>query len=204
MINIRLEQENDFSEVENLTRDAFWNVYRPGCMEHFVLHNMRSSDCFVKELDYVLELDGKIIGNIVYATSNVTSDCGEENEVLIFGPVSVRPDFQKKGYGEKLINFTIEKAKTLGYSAIIITGNPDYYKKYGFVSCDKYGIYYDGLSKDEPAPFFMIKVLDEDKVKKIKGVYKDPDVYNVDEKDLELFDQMFPEKVKEVNNSQLV
>ncbi len=203
-INIRLEKENDFFEVENLTREAFWNVYRPGCLEHLVVHNLRQSDCYVKDLDYVLETDGKIIANIVYAVSNVTDDSGVNREVLIFGPISVLPEYQKKGYGEKLISFTVKKAKDLGYAAIIITGNPEYYKKYGFIPCSDYGIYYDGLPKSEPAPFFMIKVLDEEKSKNIKGVYKDPDCYNVNEKELELFDKQFPVKAKEIRDGQLV
>lgn len=202
-MNIRLEKESDFFKVENLTREAFWNVYRPGCTEHLVVHNLRQSDCFVKDLDYVVETDGEIIAHIVYALSNVTDDSGVQRKVLIFGPVSVLPQYQRKGYGEKLIRFTMEKAKDLGYAAIIITGNPEYYKKYGFMPCSDYGIYYEGLPKSEPAPFFMIKVLDEEKAKSIKGVYKDPDCYAVGENELELFDKQFPEKVKEVKEDQL-
>lgn len=202
---IRLENEKDYYEVENLTREAFWNVYRPGCFEHFVIHKLRNEKYFVKELDFVLENDGKIIANIVYAKGKIKTDDGEEREVLLFGPVSVLPSFQKQGYGQKLIEFSIEKAKRLGYEAIVITGNPDYYKKYGFESCSKYGIYYDGMDKMEEAPFFMIKILDESKIKGLSGVYTDPDCYlQIDEKELEEFDKLFSFKKKEKLLGQLV
>lgn len=200
---IRKETEKDYFEVENLTREAFWNVYRPGCTEHLVLHNLRNDKCFVKDLDYVIEKDGKIIANIVYALAKIV-DGESEKEVLIFGPVSVSPEYQKQGYGEKIINFTLEKAKDLGYPAVIITGSPDYYGRFGFESCSSYGIYYEGLPKDNPAPFFMIKILDENKAKLLKGVYADPSCYTVDEKALEKFDGQFPPKIKEVKEGQLL
>lgn len=199
---IRLEEEKDYYEVENLTREAFWNLYRPGCFEHFVVHKLRNDKSFVKELDYVIEEDGKIVANIVYAKSNLILENGNKKEVLIFGPVSVLPDYQKKGYGEKIISFTIEKAKELGYNVILITGNPEYYKKYGFESASKYGIYYEGMENEE-APFFMIKVLDDRKINGLKGIYSDPSCYNVDEKELEEFDKLFPNKVKEKRKGQL-
>ena len=201
---IRPEEEKDYFEVENLTREAFWNVYRPGCFEHLVIHNLRKDKCFVKELDYVIELDGKIIANIVYAIGKLKSDDGTSKDILLFGPVSVLPEYQKKGYGEALINYTMNKAKDLKYGAIVITGNPDYYKKYGFESCSKYGIYYEGTDKTEEAPFFMINVLDNSKMTELKGVYSDPDCYiTVDEKELEKFDRLFPEKIKEKREGQL-
>lgn len=179
---IRLEEEKDYFEVEQLTREAFWNVYREGCFEHLIIHNLRKSKSFVKELDYCIEVKNKIIANIVYAKGNLKLENGKIREILIFGPVSVLPEYQKKGYGKKLINYTIEKAKKLGYDAIVITGNPKYYKKFGFESCYKYKIYYEGLDKNEEAPFFMIKILNDNNVKNLKGIYSDPDCYRVDEK----------------------
>lgn len=202
-MNIRLENEKDYYEVENLTREAFWNIYRPGCFEHFVIHKLRQDESFVKELDYVLEEDGKIIANIVYAKGNLKLEDGTITGILLFGPVSVLPEYQKKGYGEKIINYTMEKAKEQGYAAIVITGNPNYYKKYGFESCSKYEIYYEGMDKDEEAPFFMIKILDENKAKNLKGIYSDPNCYNVDENELAEFDKKFPTKVKEKREGQL-
>ena len=200
---IRLEEEKDYFETENLTREAFWNVYREGCFEHLIIHNLRKDKSFVKELDYCIEIDNKIIANIVYAKGKLKLENGNIREILIFGPVSVLPEYQKKGYGEKLINYTIEKAKELGFDAIVITGNPNYYKKFGFESCSKYKIYYEGLDKNEEAPFFMIKILNDNNIENLKGIYSDPDCYKADEKELEEFDKKFPFKIKEKIEGQI-
>ena len=189
--------------MEKLTREAFWNLYREGCFEHLIIHNLRKSKSFVKELDYCIEIDNKIIANIVYAKGKLKLENGDIREILIFGPVSVLPEYQKKGYGEKLINYTIEKAKKLGYDAIVITGNPKYYKKFGFESCSKYKIHYEGLDKNEEAPFFMIKILNDNNIENLKGIYSDPDCYKVDEKELEEFDKKFPFKIKEKIEGQI-
>lgn len=200
-MKIRLEDEKDYYEVENLTREAFWNVYRPGCFEHLVIHKLRNDSSFVKELDYVIEEDSKIVANIVYAKGNLKQDNGDVIDTLIFGPVSVLPEYQKKGYGKKIINYTLKLAKELGYPYVLITGNPDYYKKYGFESSSKYEIYYEGMNKEDEAPFFMIKVLDKSRL--TKGIYSDPSVYNIDEKELEEFDKNFPKKIREKREGQL-
>ena len=200
---IRLEEEKDYFETENLTREAFWNVYREGCFEHLIIHNLRKDKSFVKELDYCIEIDNKIIANIVYAKGKLKLENGNIREILIFGPVSVLSKYQKKGYGEKLINYTIEKAKELGYDAIVIMGNPNYYKKFGFESCSKYKIYYEGLDKNEEAPFFMIKILNDNNIENLKGIYSDPDCYKADEKELEEFDKKFPFKIKEKIEGQI-
>lgn len=200
---IRLEEEKDYFETENLTREAFWNVYREGCFEHLIIHNLRKSKSFVKELDYCIEVDNKIIANIVYAKGKLKLENGNIREILIFGPVSVLPEYQKKGYGEKLINYTIEKAKELGYDAIVIMGNPNYYKKFGFESCSKYKIYYEGIDKKEETPFFMIKILNDNNIENLKGIYSAPDCYKADEKELEEFDKKFPFKIKEKIEGQI-
>jgi len=200
---IRLEEEKDYFETENLTREAFWNVYREGCFEHLIIHNLRKDKSFVKELDYCIEIDNKIIANIVYAKGKLKLENGNIREILIFGPVSVLPEYQKKGYGEKLINYTIEKAKELGFDAIVIMGNPNYYKKFGFESCSKYKIYYEGLDKNEETPFFMIKILNDNNIENLKGIYSAPDCYKADEKELEEFDKKFPFKIKEKTEGQI-
>lgn len=117
-LNIRLEEPKDYFKVENLTREAFWNVYRPGCFEHLVIHNLKNDESFVKELDYIIEKDNQIIANIVYANGTLKTKNGSQRKILTFGPVSVLPKYQKQGYGEKLINYTIDKAKLFGYDAI--------------------------------------------------------------------------------------
>ncbi len=202
-MTIRLEQKKDYFEVDNLTREAFWNVYRPGCSEHLVIHNLRKDACFVPELDYVLEEDCKIIANIVYAKGTLTLDSGGKTDILLFGPVGVLPEYQGKGYGAEMISFTLEKAKQMGYPAVVITGNPEYYNRFGFESASKYGIYYDGLERFEEASFFMVKVLNNQGMEALKGTYSDPRCYFVDEEELEAFDKTFPPKVKEVREGQL-
>lgn len=117
---IRLETTNDYAEVENLTREAFWNVYTPGCNEHYFVHVMRSHKDFIPELDFVIELDGKIIGNIMYTRSKLIDKNGEEKTVISFGPLSIHPDFQRQGYGKALIEHSFSKACELGYDAVVI------------------------------------------------------------------------------------
>lgn len=202
-MKIRLENKNDYFEVENLTREAFWNVYRPGCFEHLVVHNLRKDKCFVKELDYVIEEKGKIIANIVYAKGNLKLENGNSKEILLFGPVSVLPEYQKQGYGKKIIQYTMQKAKELGFNEIVITGNPEYYRKYGFESASKYNIFYEGMDKSEELPFFMICILNRKKFNHTEGFYSDPECYNVDERELEEFDKKFPFKIKERREGQL-
>lgn len=198
---IRNEEVKDYFEVENLIREAFWNVYRPGCFEHYLVHKLRDDKVFVKELDYVIEEDGKIVASIFYAKGSVIDSNNIIHEALLFGPVGVLPEYQKKGYGEKLINYTMNRAKELGYNYILITGNPNYYKKYGFVKATDYGISYDGMEGD--TPFFMIKVLN-DSADIPKGVYREPSCYlNIDKEELESYDKLFPAKVKERRKGQL-
>ena len=198
---IRNEEVKDYFAVENLIRESFWNVYRPGCFEHYLVHKLRDDKVFVKELDYVIEEDGKIVASIFYAKGSVIDSNNTIHEALLFGPVGVLPQYQKMGYGEKLINYTMNKAKELGYNYILITGNPNYYKKYGFVKATDYGISYDGMEGD--TPFFMIKVLN-DSVDIPKGVYREPSCYlNIDKEELESYDKLFPAKVKERRKGQL-
>ncbi|MCP1225478.1 GNAT family N-acetyltransferase [Sebaldella sp. S0638] len=130
-INIRNEIEKDYREVEELTREAFWNLYVPGANEHFIVHNLRESKSFIKELDFVAIHEDKIVGNIIYTLSYIEDESNKKHEVITFGPVSILPEFQNRGIGRKLIEHSINKAKDLSYKAIIIYGYPDYYSKYG-------------------------------------------------------------------------
>jgi len=61
-IVIRLEEKSEYRKVENLVRDSFWNVYRPGCLEHYVLNQLRNDPAFVPELDFVMYQEGELIG----------------------------------------------------------------------------------------------------------------------------------------------
>lgn len=200
-MKICLEEEKDYFMNENLTREAFWNVYRPGCYEHYILHKIRTDECYVKELSYVMEENNRLIGSIVYAKGKIQNENGL-HEVLLFGPVSILPEYQGAGYGKKLIKFTLKKAKELGYPAVVITGKPEYYEKFGFKPASKYNIFYEGMENEEN-PFFMVKVLDRHKMKGIYGIYTDPEVYMVDQEEVEQFDKKFPKKKKEKREGQL-
>ncbi|MGN0770970.1 MAG: GNAT family N-acetyltransferase [Christensenellales bacterium] len=200
---VRREKKEDYKKTENLVREAFWNVYRPGCFEHLVLNKMRKDRCFIEELDYVIEDDGEIVAQIAWAKAYVKDD-DRQHEVAIFGPLSVMPAYQGKGYARVLIETTCKIAKEKGYCMVLITGNPDLYSRFGFESADKHGIYYEGLPMDTEAPFFMCKVLDEQKAKGVKGIYSDPAVYAVEDAEVDDFDKNFELKIKERRPGQLV
>jgi len=139
-ITIRQENEKDYRTVEEVTREAFWNLYVPGCVEHLVLHNLRKSVDFVPDLDFVAEKEGQIVGQIVYTRGIIKYKKGKEKEVLSFGPVSVLPHLQKQGIGRALITHTINLARDLGFPAIFIYGDPRYYSRFGFRCAEKYDI----------------------------------------------------------------
>ena len=190
----QLESEKDYEEVENLVREAFWNVYRPGCNEHLVAHKLRNVESFVKELDYIIRKDGKIVGNIMY--SNMFHEQQMCKDIVAFGPISVHPDYQNQGIGKQLIQSTLETAKKLQYKAVMITGNPQYYHRFGFQSASHYGIYLPGMSQEEEAEFFMVKELEKGFLKQHTGVYDFDSCFNVPDEELEVFEQKFPRKEK--------
>lgn len=202
-INIRLEEPRDWERVEHITREAFWNVYHPGCTEHYVLHRFRSLGDFIPELSYVLEVDGEIIGHIMYAKAQLTRDNGQPLGAVVFGPVSILPPYQGLGYGSKLIAYTMEQAKKRGFGALIITGNPLYYQRFGFVEAKNLGIFHEGFPQDEPMPYFMAKELQPGYLYGVTATYKDPKGYEVTEGEVEAFDQKFPPKEKKVLPGQL-
>jgi len=195
-MKIRLENEKDYLEVENLTRDAFWNVYRPGCNEHLVIHKLRQADSFIKDLDYVFIENNQIVGNIVYSKMFIGSERKMSNEVIAFGPISVHPDFQRKGIGKKMIEYTLNKAKELGYKVVLITGNNNYYNPLGFKSATIYNIYLPNMSEENEAVYFMVKELEEGYLNNISGIYDFDTCFNVNEDELEIFEQKFSKKIK--------
>lgn len=193
---IRRETEKDYRAVENLTREAFWNVYRPGCYEHYVLHHFRDNEDYVPELSTVIELDGRIIAHIMYSRAKIACDDGSRLPIMVFGPVSVHPDFQKMGYGCLLIRHTLAEAKRMGCGAVAITGSPVYYARFGFEDARGKGIYYSGLDRNTPTPFFMVLELEKGYLSGISGTYADPQGYNVNPEEVERFDVLFSPKVK--------
>ncbi|MCQ2456406.1 MAG: N-acetyltransferase [Clostridia bacterium] len=193
---IRNERTEDSGTVENLVRESFWNVYRPGCLEHFVLHEMRHSPDFVPELDYVMEKDGEIIGQNVFVKAKIDADDGRKIPILTMGPICISNKLKRQGYGKKLLDFTLEKAVSLGYGAVCFEGNIDFYGKSGFDFAEKFGIRYAGLPEGEDASFFLCKELIPGYLDGVTGEYSTPECYFVDEKDAEAFDSLFPPKEK--------
>ncbi|OWV04104.1 MULTISPECIES: GNAT family N-acetyltransferase [unclassified Fibrobacter] len=228
---IRQEQPADFSAVENLTREAFWNVYRPGCSEHYVLHCYRNHPDFIPELSLVLEGPGncglsagencreavgrEILAHVMFAWSEILVDpqagsaqAGETAQepqrlrMMTFGPISVRPDMQRKGLGKMLLDYALERARQMGAGCIAMCGNIQFYGKCGFAVATSKGIRYAD-DPDGDAPYFLIRELTPGFLDGIRGSYRDPSPYFVDDKDVEEFDKQFPPKEKKVLPGQL-
>lgn len=198
-MNIRLEQPADYREVENLTREAFWNVYTPGCVEHFVLHQYRNNPNFIPELDFVMEVDGKIIGHIMYSKAQIILDAPQKGEIEIatFGPISIHPDYKRKGFGLKLLNYSLEKAREMGIGAICMEGNIDFYKHAGFQIASSLKIHYHAETKDAEVPYFLAQELIPGFLNNIEGTYHTPKGYYVafeNPKAFEEFEAIFPPK----------
>ena len=193
---IRLEKKEDYREVENLIRESFWNVYCPGCKEHYLIHVLRDDSVFVKELDFVMEKDGHLIGQNVFAKTIIDSDDGRTIPVLTMGPICITPELKRKGYGKILLDYSLEKAAKLGYGAVLFEGNIGFYGNSGFDYSAKFGIRYHDLPEDADASFFLCKELIPGYLDGITGVYQTPAVYYVDDLEVEEFDKDFPPKVK--------
>ncbi len=195
-ITIRLEKKEDHRAVENLVREAFWNVYRPGCLEHYVIHVLRDDPAFVKELDFVMEYQGRLIGQNMFMKTVILTDDGKDFTVLTMGPISITPELKRKGYGKYLLDYCLRKATELGYGAVLFEGNIGFYGKCGFDYASKSGIRYHDLPEGADASFFLAKELIPGYLEHVTGVYQTPKGYYVDEADAEEFDKGFPEKEK--------
>ena len=187
--SIRVEEERDYSTVESLVREAFWNVYRPGCTEHYVLHRLRSNPDFIPELAFVMEVDGKIIGQNVFVKAQITKSNGIAFPILTMGPICIANEYKRKGYGKILLDYSLEKAKALGYGAVCFEGNIDFYGKSGFDYASKFGIKYHGLPEGMAADFFLCKELKPGYLDGISGVYATPAAYFVAEENPEDFEK---------------
>ena len=202
-IIIRLEKEEEHHKVENLVRNSFWNVYRPGCLEHFVLHQLRKDPAFVPELDFVMFLkendkEGQIIGQNIFVKTNIKADDGRDIPIMTMGPICIAPEFQRQGYGKVLLDYSLDKAKHQGCGAVCFEGNIDFYGKSGFKYASEYGIRYHGLEEGQDASFFLAIELIPGYLEDITGEYATPKSYFVDEKEAEEFDQLFPNKEKKI------
>jgi len=199
MINIRNEKETDYARVEQITRKAFWNLYNPGCIEHYLVHVMRSHKDFLSALDLVIEVDNQIIGNIMYTKAKLVDESGEEKEILTFGPVCILPEHQRMGYGKMLMENSFKKAIALGYDVIVIFGNPGNYVSRGFKSCKRFNICVeDGIY---PAAM-LVKELKTKALDGRKWVYHDSPVMKIDEQEAERFDESLEKMEKLFQPSQ--
>ena len=206
-MNIRLETPEDYREVEELTREAFWNVYAPGCVEHFVLHNYRSNPDFIPELDFVMEEDGRIIGHVMYSKAEIIREDGSAMPAWTFGPISIHPDYKRKGYGLKLLNYSIEKAREMGVGVLCMEGNIEFYKHAGFVLASSLGIHYHAEPKESEVPYFLAQELIPGYLKGVEGTYHTPKGYYIAFENPEAFnefDAAFPPKEKKHQEGQIV
>lgn len=203
---IRLERESDHREVECLTREAFWNVYRPGCTEHYVLHLYRNNPDFIPELDFVMETDGIIMGHVMFSRAEIISDDGRTIPILTFGPISIAPRYKRRGYGLRLLNFAIERARELGYGVIFMEGNIAFYAHAGFVVASSLHIHYYAEPRESEVPYFLALELKKGFLDGVEGTYHTPKGYFVAEEDPEgfaRFDDSFPCREKLVLPGQL-
>lgn len=191
-ISIRPSSKADYAETENLTREAFWDLFQPGCSEHLVLHQLRESKAFVPELDLVACDGAEIVGNIVYSEASIRNG-DSEHTVLCMGPLCVLPARQKQGIGAALLKTSIEKARELGYPAVVIFGDPAYYHHFGFKNASQYDIQTSEVNNLEA---FMVRDLEGKGLKAIRGKFVEDQAFQVNKDDLEEFDKQFPYKVK--------
>lgn len=195
-ITIRLEKKEEHRQVENLIRESFWNVYRPGCLEHYVIHQLRNDPAFVPELNFVMECSGELIGQNMFMRAAIQTDDGSQVAVMAMGPICITPRLKRKGYGKMLLDYSLEKAKELGCGAVCFEGNIDFYGKSGFTYASTFGIRYHDMPEGEDAAFFLCKELIPGYLDGITGVYAPPQGYLVDEAEAEEFDKNFPYKEK--------
>lgn len=199
-MQIRPEREDDYLEVEKMVRDSFWNVYRPGAFEHFIVHQLRDDESFIANLAYVIEKDSRIVAHINYSKGYLHSE-NRTRDAVVLGPVAVSKDCQNRGLGTELIRYTLDLAKDYPY--VFVIGDENYYERFGFVSASQYNIYLDGTDTEDENPFFMIKVFDEDELSDELAIFHNPEVFDVDEDEVDEFDRQFEYRQKLVLEGQL-
>ena len=191
---------NDYSATETMTREAFWNLYRPGSVEHLILHNLRNSTNYIHDLDLVALVDNEVVGHIISTKAKVVDVHNTEHEILCVGPLSVLPTFQKKGIGSALMNHSILVAKKLGFTGMILFGNPDYYHRFGFRNAQEYGITTKEGQNFEP---FMALELQTNGLMYNNGMFIEDSAFEIQPEDIEAFDKNFPYMEKKVTDTQL-
>lgn len=192
-MTIRNETPEDFRPVEEMIKRAFWNLSVPGCNEHYFAHQVRQSEDFIPELDFVLEEDGRIIGHILYVEAKLTATDGTEKKILSFGPFTIEPAYQRKGYGRKLLEHSFSAARAMGYTAVVIWGNPENYACYGFKNCKRYEVC---LEEGVYPVSLMVKELEEGTLSGKDWQYVESPAHNLDESGFEEYDSTFEQMEK--------
>ena len=193
---IRPEEERDHRIVEEMIRESFWNVYRPGALEHYVIHVLRKDPAFIPELDLVMEENGWLVGQNMFMKTVIEADDGRIVDVLTMGPICVAQDLKRRGYGKYLLDYSLEKAAAMGFGAVLFEGNIGFYGKSGFDYARKFGVRYHDLPEGADDSFFLCRELIPGYLDGVTGVYQTPQGYYVDDADVEAFDQAFPPKEK--------
>lgn len=192
-IPIQKTTKKDFFQTENLTRESFWNLYKPGCVEHLILHNIRNSENYISNLDLIAIFENEIVGHIISTKAKVVDSLNHEYEILCVGPLSVLPKFQKQGIGSKLLNESILIAKESGYLGMILFGNPEYYHRFGFINANNYNITTKDGQNFEP---FLALELQNNGLANVRGRFFEDDAFEIHSEDLSEFEKKFPYKEK--------
>jgi predicted N-acetyltransferase YhbS len=198
-ILIQRATQKDFNITENITRETFWNLYKPGCNEHLVLNKLRNSKSYIGELDLIAVFKNVIVGHIISSKAKIIDSLNNEHEILCVGPISVSAKFQKNGIGTKLINESIIIAKKLGYLGMILFGNPEYYHRFGFVNAEKYRISTKDNQNFDP---FMALEIQEKGLININGKFFEDEAFSIDDNELYEFEKQFPFKEKLITETQ--
>ena len=194
--NIRLERKEEYREVEELVRDSFWNVYRPGCLEHYVLHTLRDDPAFVPELDLIMEKEGRLIGQNVFVRTSIKADDGRDIPIMTMGPICITPELRGRFYGKALLDYSLELAARMGCGAVCFEGDIGFYGQSGFTYASEYGIRYHGLPDGEDSSFFLCRELVPGYLDGVNGEYATPHGYLVNQAGAEAFDKTFEPKEK--------
>ncbi len=198
-IKIQKTDKNKYCQTEFITREAFWNVYEPGCSEHLILHQLRKSKSYVNQLDLVALCENEIVGHIISTRAYVLDSQNGKHEILCVGPLAILPNFQNKGIGSLLINESIKTAAKLRFSGMILFGDPSFYHRFGFVNAQKYQITTKDFQNFEP---FMALELFENSLCNVNGCFYEDESFSVDEMELEMFEKQFPYKEKQITDTQ--
>ena len=198
-LNIRTTPKNEFRQTENLTQEAFWNIYKPGCDEHFVLNQLRKSKSYVRGLDLLAMTDNQMVGHIISTKAKVIDSQNTTHTVLCIGPLSVSPEFQKKGIGSKLMEASVKKAKESGFAGMILFGNPDYYHRFGFKNA---AIYRITTKEDQNFEAFMALETEENSLSGVSGRFYEDEAFSVDPAELAEFEKQFPFREKRITETQ--